>query len=190
MKWFLIGFVCLFCSATWVQEMRRAISTIKASARCRTKNTPTRRKIFDSIITGYPTSPNIDDVRIRAGYCLFLRGELCPRRSIDLATEANATNKPQFRATALYFTALAQFTEGQKSTDKSQATSAFADSAKTLTTLIDLCTTRRRRTTRAIWSSRFIIARWPNFCRTTTAGGKGPAEPGSVSAIHGEPEPA
>jgi len=92
---------------------------------------------FDSIITGYPLSPNIDDVRIRAGFAYLHAGKYI--EAIDrLVPEAAANAKPAYRSTALYFTALAEFSQSQKTKDPNTASIQFAAVAATLTTLINL----------------------------------------------------
>jgi tetratricopeptide (TPR) repeat protein len=92
-------------------------------------------KAFDSIITNYPTSPNIDQVRIEAGSS-FLQAGKYPEAIDRLAKEAGPSGKPEFRAQALYYTALAQFSAGQKASDKSQGKTYYSQSAATLTTLV------------------------------------------------------
>ena len=136
MKWFLIGFVCLFCSATWVRGDAAADLYNQGITALQNAQYDAAAQAFDKIIAGYPTSPNIDEVRIRAGLAYLYAGKFTETVA-RLSKEAADKTKPQYQATALYFTALAQFSQGQKSNDKS----AFTQAVTTLTTLINLVTT-------------------------------------------------
>jgi tetratricopeptide (TPR) repeat protein len=93
-------------------------------------------KDFDVIINSYPTYQGIDDTRIRAGLS-YLYATKYPEAIDRFSKEAADSAKPEFRSTALYFTALAQFQQGQKNNDKA----SFDQAATTLTTLINLITT-------------------------------------------------
>jgi tetratricopeptide (TPR) repeat protein len=135
-KWFLIGSVCLLGSASWVRGDAAADLYNKGISALQNEQYDVAGQTFDKIIAGYPTNPNIDDVRIRAGFAYFYAGkytEAVERLSKDAADKT----KPEYQAPALYFTALAQFSQGQKSNDKN----AFAQAAATMTTLINLVTT-------------------------------------------------
>ena len=135
MKWFLAGCFCLFCS-TWVRGDAAADLYNQGINALQREQYDAAAKAFDSIITGYPTSPIIDDVRIRAGLAYLYAGKFT--EAVDrLSKQAADKNKPAYQATALYFTALAQFSQGQKSNDKS----AFTQAVTTLTTLSNLVTT-------------------------------------------------
>jgi tetratricopeptide (TPR) repeat protein len=139
-KWFLTGSLCLFCSATLVRGDAAGDLYNQGVAALSNEQYDVAAQAFDKIITGYPSSPNIDDVRIRAGYAYFYEGKYT--EAVDrLSKEATAANKPEYRATALYFTALAQFSQGQKTADKTQANGVFAQAVTTLTALINLVTT-------------------------------------------------
>ena len=71
---------------------------------------------------------------------IFARGKFS--EAVDRLEKATAaTAKPQDRTTALYLTGLAQFAAAQKSTDTSEANTAFQQAATTLTTLLDLIAT-------------------------------------------------
>jgi tetratricopeptide (TPR) repeat protein len=135
-RWFLIGLVCLLCSATWVRGDAAGDLYDQGVTALQNKQYDDAAKTFDSIIAAYPTSPNIDDVRIRAGYAYFFAGKYT--EAVDrLSKETAGDTKPEYRLTALYYTALAQFSQGQKNNDKN----AFAQTVTTLTTLINLITT-------------------------------------------------
>ncbi len=141
MKWFLIGSVGLvFCAATWVRADAAGDLYNQGATALQNEKYDDAAQAFDKIITGYPNSPNIDEVRIRAGFAYLHAGKF-PEAVDRLSKEITAVNKPQYHAMALYFTALAQFSQGQKSADKSQANTAFTQAVTTLTTLIQLVTT-------------------------------------------------
>ena len=132
-KWFLIGSVCLFCSATLVRGDAAADLYNQGAAALDKDQYADAIKAFDTLITSYPTTPLIDDARLRAGLAYLYAGKF-PEAVDRLSREAAPDAKPQYRGPALYFTALAQFSQGQKADDKSAYTTATA----TLTTLIDL----------------------------------------------------
>ena len=132
-KWFLIGSVCLFCSATLVRGDAAADLYNQGAAALDKDQYADAIKAFDTLITSYPTTPLIDDARLRAGLAYLYAGKF-PEAVDRLSREAAPDAKPQYRGPALYFTALAQFSQGQKADDKSAYTTAIA----TLTTLIDL----------------------------------------------------
>jgi len=134
-KWFLVGSVCFFCTATWVRGDGAADLYNQGVSALQNQQYAAAAQAFDAIIAGYPTSPNIDEVRIRAGYAYFFAGEYT--KAVSRLSKETGANKPAFRATAFYYTAMAQFSQGQKSNDKK----AFAQAVKTLTALIDLATT-------------------------------------------------
>ncbi|MEI9999850.1 MAG: tetratricopeptide repeat protein [Verrucomicrobiota bacterium] len=93
---------------------------------------PDAAAAFDKIIADYPTYQGIDDVRIHAGVSQLFAGKY--HEAIDrLTSEAAPNAKPAVRGIALYYTALAQFSAGQKDNDNAMYTSA----AQTLTTLLD-----------------------------------------------------
>ena len=83
-------------------------------------------KTFDMIIQGYPTTANIDDVRISAGFAYLHAGKY-PEAVDRLSKQANDKSKPDYQSTALYFTALAQFSMGQDDIkqDKKKGTADF-----------------------------------------------------------------
>lgn len=95
---------------------------------------------LDQILTGYPTTPNIDDVRLRTGFAYLHLGDF--PKAIDRLSKITAkTAKPQFRGPALFYTGLAQFQQAGKLPDKTpQQKSMFGQAAATLTDLIDFIT--------------------------------------------------
>lgn len=136
MRWVLIGFVCLLCSATWVRGDAAGDLYNQGVAALQNNRYDDAAKAFDTILTSYPTTPNIDDVHIEAGYAYFFAGKY-PEAVDRLSKEAAYDAKPEFRPTALYYTALAHFSQGQKNKDND----AFEQAGTTMTTLIELITT-------------------------------------------------
>jgi tetratricopeptide (TPR) repeat protein len=136
-KWFLIGSICLFCSATGARGDAAGDLYNQGATALNAEQYDAAAQAFDKIIADYPTSPNIDEVRVRAGYAYLHEGKY-DEAITRLSKETPANAKPEYRATALYFTGLAQFSQGQKSADKTQAGTFFMQAANTMTTLINL----------------------------------------------------
>jgi outer membrane protein assembly factor BamD (BamD/ComL family) len=138
-KWVFISCVCLFCTTTWVRGDAAADLYNQGIGYLTNQQYADAAKTFDSIINDYPTYPDIDEVHIRAGLA-NLYAEKFPE-AVDRLSGLAKNEKSELRPTALYFTALAQFSQGQKSSDKSNASTAFNQAIDTLTTLINLATT-------------------------------------------------
>jgi tetratricopeptide (TPR) repeat protein len=138
-KWFFLGSVCLFCS-TWVRGDAASDLYNQGMTALQYKQYDDAAQAFDKIITDYPTSPNIDEVRIRAGLAYLNAGrftEAIDRFSKETAPKAN----PAYRATALLYTGQAEFYQGEKNVDKSPGDSSLAQAAAVLTALVNLVTT-------------------------------------------------
>ncbi len=136
MKWFLLGSAGLICSATWARGDAAGDLYNQGVTALQNQQYEAAAQDFDKIITGYPNSPTIDDAQIRAGLA-YLYGNKFTEAVNRLAKEAAPNAKAAYRSTALYFTALAQFSQGQKSGDKT----AFSQAVTTLTTLLGLVAT-------------------------------------------------
>lgn len=141
MKWFLIGTVGLLCSAGWVRGDAAGDLYNQGATALDAGQYDVAAAAFDKIITGYPNTPNIDDVRLRAGFAYLHQNKFA--ETIDrLSKETVPTAKPAFRGTALYFTALAQFSMGQqKDATKDASNKAFTQAVATLTDLINYINT-------------------------------------------------
>lgn len=130
-KWFLIGSACFICSLSLVRGDAAQLYKEGSDAMA-AQQYDVAAKAFDSIVTGYPTFQYIDEVRLSLGQAYLFSGKFA--ESIDrLSKELNSKTHPEYRPQALYYTALAQFSQGQKGSDKK----SFADCAATMTTLID-----------------------------------------------------
>jgi tetratricopeptide (TPR) repeat protein len=132
----------LLCSATWVRGQAAADLYNKGVSYLQNEQYLDAAKTFDTIIQGYPTTANIDDIRISAGFAYLHAGKY-PEAVDRLAKQAADKSKPDYQATALYFTALAQFSLGQDDAknDKAKGTADFTQTVKTLTDLINLINT-------------------------------------------------
>lgn len=99
-------------------------------------------KAFDQIISGYPLSPHIDDVRLRDGFA-YMHLEKYPEAVDRLSKETLPAANAAYRGTALFYTGLAQFSQGLKliDPDKVKGKAAFNDAVTAFSTLIDLITT-------------------------------------------------
>jgi len=129
----------LLCSTTWVKGDAAGDLYNTGVNALKNNQYDDAAKAFDSIITGYPSTRNIDDVRIRAGLSYLYAGKFS--EAVDrLAKQAADNSKPDYQSTALYFTALAQFSQGQAKADKSQAKTVFSQAVVTLTKLVNLVT--------------------------------------------------
>jgi len=92
-KWLLIGSICLLGSASWVRGDAAGDLYNQGASALQNEQYDVAAKAFDTIITGYPTSPNIDEVRIRAGYAYFCANKYT--EAVDrLSKEAAANAKP------------------------------------------------------------------------------------------------
>ena len=113
MKWFLIGSLCLFCSATWARADAASDLYNQGISSLNNNKYDDAAAAFDKIISGYPTTPNIDDVHIRAGLAYIYAGKYAT--AVDRLQNVSAPGaKPEVRGTGLYFTALAQFSGAEK----------------------------------------------------------------------------
>ena len=102
-----------------------------------TEDYATAADALDQIITNYPATTNIEEVRLKAGFAYIHLGDFT--KAIDrLSKETQATARPEFRPTALYYTAMAQLSQGGKLDDKKARDGLFAQSAATLTSLMDV----------------------------------------------------
>ncbi len=139
MKWFLIGLFVGVCSVVSVRgdaagDLYKAGTDAMADGKY-----DEAVKNFDQIITGYPLTSNIDEIRIRDGFAYLHIGDFDNAIKV-LDKEASGKGQPEYMATALYFTGLAQFSQGQKDTDAAKIKTDFGAAVKTFTTLMDYIT--------------------------------------------------
>jgi len=133
-KWFIIVTVGVFCSVNLVRGDATDLY-LKATDAMSHEDYATAADALDQIITNYPASTNIDDVRLRAGFSYMYLGDFT--KAIDrLSKEIGENAKPEFRGTALYYTGQAQLFQSGKITDKAGRDAMLAQAATTYTTLI------------------------------------------------------
>ncbi len=141
-KWFLICLLGVSCSLTLVRGDAANDLEIAGTNAIADEKYDVAAQSFNQIIQGYPNTPDIDDIRIKLGFSYLHLGKFTDAISA-LSKEVAASNKPQYRGTALYFTGLAQFSLGQDSAkkgDKAGRNQAFGDAASTFTTLMQFIT--------------------------------------------------
>jgi len=135
-KWFLIGLVTVFCSATLARGDAAGDLNKAGIDDLAQEKYADAAKAFDQLITGYPSTPYIDEVRIKAGFAYLHLGDFANAVKV-LDPVSNLKAKPELRGTGLYFTGLAQFSQAQKATDKAASKAAYGQAVTTFTTLID-----------------------------------------------------
>jgi outer membrane protein assembly factor BamD (BamD/ComL family) len=98
----------------------------------------TAAKDYNTIVTTYPSTPNIEVITISAGYAFLHSDDYL--KAVDTLSKLTAENtKPEFRGKALFFTGLAQFSQAHKLTDQKDdknATEEYREAGQTLATLI------------------------------------------------------
>jgi tetratricopeptide (TPR) repeat protein len=95
--------------------------------------------LFDQIINNYPSTPNLDEIRLDAGLSYLYTNDY--DKAIDRLTKEIADKAPpQYRAAALYYTGYAQLLTGGKLTDPAAKKAAFVQSIATNTKLIAYAT--------------------------------------------------
>lgn len=137
MKWFLISLVCLLCSLSLVQGDQAGDLYTKGTDAQAAGDNATAVDAYDQILTNYPTASFTDDVRLRAGIAYIHLGNFT--KAIDrLAKETQAGASPEFRGVALYYTAMAQLSQGGKLTTKAERDGMFSQAIGTFTNLVDV----------------------------------------------------
>ena len=138
-KWFLICLLGAVCSTTLVWGDAANDLEVAGTNALADEKYDVAAQNFTQIIQGYPNTPDIDDIHIKLGFAYLHMGKF--QEAIDtLAKNAASTLKPAYRGTALYFTGLAQFSEGQdfaKKGNKALRDKAFSDAVTTFSTLVD-----------------------------------------------------
>jgi tetratricopeptide (TPR) repeat protein len=97
---------------------------------------------FDTIVSSYPSTPNIEDITIRDGFAQLHAGGYLKAISV-LSKLTTDRVKPEFRGKALFFTGMAQFSQGHALADKGQDQSsveAYREGEDTLGTLLTFIT--------------------------------------------------
>ncbi len=139
MKWFLCAFVCLLCSTIPIRATPADDLYNHGVDALGQGQFDQAADFFTQLIKNYPTGAHTDDARVSAGNA-YLQAHKYDQAVAVLAPLITDANKAAYKATALYFTALAQFQLAQNQTDKNKENSAFGAAITTLTSLIDVCT--------------------------------------------------
>jgi tetratricopeptide (TPR) repeat protein len=98
-------------------------------------------KDLDTIVTTYPSTPGIEDITIYAGFAYLHAGDYLKAVTV-LAPLTPEKIKPEFRGKALFFTGMAQFSQGHKLGDASkglptkESNEAYHEAEDTMGTLI------------------------------------------------------
>jgi tetratricopeptide (TPR) repeat protein len=100
----------------------------------------TAAKDFDQIVTQYPSTPNLEEIQVMAGYAFLHTGDFLKSIS-ELSKLITPETKPEFRGSALFFTGLAQFSQAHKLTDKAQSNDYYRQAEETMTSLIEFIPT-------------------------------------------------
>ena len=135
-KWFLPAAVFAVSSALplWADEAGDLFA--KAAQAAHAGDYKTAAPIFDQIIQDYPSSSNIDEVRIEAGVAHLHLDEY--DKVVDsLAKETVNPAPAQYRAAAFYYTGYAQLLKGGKVTDDAGRKAALAQAIDSNTKLLD-----------------------------------------------------
>jgi tetratricopeptide (TPR) repeat protein len=132
-KWFLFV-LAGFISSTLILRADPAGDLYnKGVAAFQSGDYATAAQSFDQVVQGYPNTPNIDNVRLSAGMAYFYLGNYST--AVDrLALDLNP-NSPA-RASALFYTGLAQLSQANKLTGAARD-QMCANSSATLRQLID-----------------------------------------------------
>jgi tetratricopeptide (TPR) repeat protein len=95
----------------------------------------TAAKDYDTIVTTYPSTANIEDITLRGGYANLHAGKFAQAIS-DLQKLTPEGAKPEFRGNALYFTGLALFSQAHTLADQGQSMGAYRQANETFSTLL------------------------------------------------------
>jgi tetratricopeptide (TPR) repeat protein len=135
-KWFLGASICLFLSIVTVRGDAATDLLNQGQNAMASGDYATAAKLFDQIVTTYPSTPNIEDIEVRAGYAYLHGGDFLKAIS-ELSKLTSEETKPEFRGSALFFTGLAQFSQAHKLTDATQSADFYRQAEETMGTLID-----------------------------------------------------
>ena len=135
-KWFLLAVVCAIASASplWADEAADLFA--QAAKDSAGGNYKDAAPLFDQVIQNYPTSSNIDEIRIESGVAHLHLNEFDKVVEV-LAKETVPPAPAQYRASALYYTGYAQLLKGGKVTDEAGRKTALGQSIESNTKLLD-----------------------------------------------------
>ncbi len=138
MKWYLGASIGLLLSVVSARGDAQSDLIAQGYQAMTVKDYAKAAGVFDQFINTYSTSDNLDQVRLLAGAAALQAGDF-PKAVTELSKLVVPFSKPALRGTALYFTALAQFSQARKlaSDPKTEAQAAgyYRQAEDTLTTL-------------------------------------------------------
>ncbi len=137
MKWPLLCFAgILCCSASPARADAASDLYAKGVAADAAGDDAGAVAIFDQIITDYPTSASIDDVRFRAGVDYSHLGD--NTKAVDRLSKLIAKNaRPETKGIALFYTGLAQMGLSDQAADATAKGAALTRAASTFTDLVN-----------------------------------------------------
>ena len=134
-KWLLTGVFFAVFAASLVQADQASDLFNQGSAAMARRDYKSAASAFDQIINNYPSTPNLDEVRLDAGLSYLYTGDY--DKAVDRLTKETADNAPaQYHAAALYYTGYAQLLTGGKATSDAAKKTAFTQSISSNTKLI------------------------------------------------------
>jgi outer membrane protein assembly factor BamD (BamD/ComL family) len=137
--WFWAASACFILSAVSVHGQAAAQLQKAANDAMSRNDYATAAKDYNTIVTTYPSTPNIEIITISAGYAFLHSDDYL--KAIDVLSKLTPESvKPEFRGKALFFTGLAQFSQAHKLSDQKQdapSKEEYREAEQTLTTLID-----------------------------------------------------
>jgi outer membrane protein assembly factor BamD (BamD/ComL family) len=137
--WFWAASACFILSAASAHGQAAALLQKQANDDMSRGDYAGAAKAYDTIVTTYPSTPNIEIITISAGYA-FLHSNDYLKAVSELAKLTGADVKPEFRGKALFFTGLAQFSQAHLLSDQKKDADSkeeYKEAQATLTTLID-----------------------------------------------------
>jgi outer membrane protein assembly factor BamD (BamD/ComL family) len=142
-KWLLLSSVCALFSVTQVRGDVAGDLYAKGADALAAQDYATAASTLDQFVTNYPASQILDSARLGAGIAYMRLGDFT--KAIDrLSKETQSDVRPEFRSSALYYTAVSQLAQAGKTTDQAGRNGIFAQTAATLTTLMDVITASSR----------------------------------------------
>ena len=126
--------VCFGLSAIAAHGQAAALLLQQANAAMGSGDYATAAKDLDQIVTTYPSTQGIDDITIQAGFAYLHAGNF-PRAVSILKKLTAPSAAPDVRAKALFFTGLAQFSQGHQ-LEGDQAKASYREAGETLNTLL------------------------------------------------------
>jgi tetratricopeptide (TPR) repeat protein len=138
-KWFLSGVLWAVSCASLLRADQAADLFSQAATFSAHGDYKSAAPLLDQIIANYPSTSNIDEVRLDAGVAHLHLGEY--DKAVDsLSKEVVDPAPAQYRASALYYTGYAQLLKGGKLTDDTQRKQALGQSTDTMTKLVTYVT--------------------------------------------------